>query len=255
MKKKTIWAVIICAFIGICCYLYFSNSVKEKTETKDIIDWNEIVEVKISGYEGNSDVQIEYKEIPGLLDKIQTEEEKWEEIKYDLIDTRNNDEINKNMEWITSLRKLKNKEYCQYSDNWDELKNGDILTLICGNETLKALNYDYDNELVITVEGLKIVEKVETDNETNYSERVKKEDQYTVLGNDMFFTPADYNNINFEKTEGYRVILFVNTKTDLEKAIKASLSQENVAYIQYGEKMYTRESNYTEWEEFKGLTG
>ena len=86
MKKKKI---IIITFIGIMLLgllVWYLRKPNDNSETPSIdtgeikettLKWEDVVDVDISGFEGDLIANISYKEIPELQEKIDVEEEKF----------------------------------------------------------------------------------------------------------------------------------------------------------------------------------
>lgn len=255
MKKERkiiiFFTVIVLILIGILIY----QNTKEKGER---IDWATIVNVEFSGVEGDSYVSITYNDIDSLKENVRLVVKDWEDTKIEMTMKEEYDALKEKKAFVADAKALLNKNWCVIEGDSRTLKNNDKLVLRCGNKAFKELGYVYDETIEFTVEGLGKKEIVQEIPENNVNQGIEKKeedksDEYVVLGNDLFTTYENLEYIDANKGD-YRCIVEVYTQTELQKAIETARSVDYIEFIQYGLQVWTRESNFTEWEEWKGIT-
>lgn len=233
------------------------------------LNWGEIVHVQFSGFEGNPSIKITYKEIPELKDRILEEKNRWEIVKADLSEKQNKDEIQDYLLFISNFDS--SREWCSLPEDYKNIKNGDEIELTCGNSTLEALNYSYDSIYKVTVEGIwkdetpdpnKIIKKPESNyiktpsqNDGVYESElgtvtIKNGVSYWDLITTVVIKAENLNNIDISNIDA-NISLYVD-EIQLDEARKFA-RENNIKSIQVDDRVYTQESDYMEWEEWKGL--
>ena len=292
-KKQIIWlcsglvvlAIIICIVLNLPKNQTDTNLTTDETEYEYIdttnieeteINWEDIINIDVSGFIGDVTVNISYNEIPDLTNKISKEEEQYSE-------KRNSQELSEEEQqeyndWIDKLRNVVNEDYCSFPADINTKINGDTVKIVCNSETLKKLNYKFDDGFEITLSGLltkkdnaeveadlkskaeyesqvasgEIDEEIETTVETEETQK----NYYTVVGNDIIVTVKNLEtaNLNQTKSSDQRLIIVVDNDNDFEKVKEYALSNGNIDLIQNGETVYDKESNFTEGEQWKGIS-
>lgn len=281
MKKKKI---IIITFIGIMLLgllVWYLRKPNDNSETPSIdtgeikettLKWEDVVDVDISGFEGDLIANISYKEIPELQEKIDVEEEKWNQVRDKLDPNNDASTIESYLNWLGEIRKPYNENFCELPADLNAKKKGDIVKISCNSETLKKLNYKFNDGFEITLENvvkgideetkkkhqLILSTKNEEDEEANTVDipEIKAENDYSVYGDDLVITVEDINTVNLNqvKYEGQRIMVVVGNQDDFETVKKHALKYGNIDSIQLGDDVYGKESNYEEAEEWRGIS-
>lgn len=283
-KKKKIIAILSIVILTIIGISLVSN-VKEGRVPNDIngpgnsetiskyedklINWEEIVNVKFSGFEGNPSIEITYNEIPEFEERLSAEKSGWDAKKAELSEKQDKEEIQKFLSFVSEFDN--SRDWCSLPEDYKNIKNGDELILKCGNSTLEALNYSYDEAYKVTVEGIWKVETPdfsESVSESNSSfvkvpsnaDGVYESDIGTVTIKDgvsywdlitlVVIKADDFDNINLDEIDA-EISLYVSE--DKLNEARTFARENNIKSIQVENKVYTRESDYLDWEEWKGI--
>lgn len=291
-KQLTILSVVMAVIaIGICIALNTKPKVDEQKtyiDTSDIeetsFNWEDITHVEIFGYEGNIGLNITYDEIPEFQNKLEEENNKWKEKRLSLDTTKDAEEIKSNLEWLEELNKAYDAEYCSAPSDLNNYKVGDTVKITCGNKTLEKLNYKFNDGFEITLENIfteeELIENEKEAEEGRNAEQAEinkeniennasdvnsnnevvevneQDNYYDVIGNSLFITVYDANTVNLIQTNNYdEITVVVDNQEDFETIKEKALALNNIDYIQIGMDVYDKESNFTEAEEWKGVTG
>ena len=228
MKKKKIIIITLVgiALLGLLAWYLKKPNVNNDGPTIDTgeikettLKWEDVVNVDISGFEGDLIANISYKEIPELQEKIEVEEEKWEKVR-DMLDPNEDASMIENyLNWLGEIRKPYNENFCELPADLNVKKKGDIVKISCNSETLKKLNYKFNDGFEITLSDIvPIEEKViysETDkntidnnettdndknddNETSIENNVVevKENVYSTIGDNLLIYVNDIDTVN-----------------------------------------------------------
>lgn len=277
-----ILAIIICIILN----LDFSNNTEDDTN-QDYIDtsevesttfkWEDITHAEIFGYEGNLTIDISYDSIPDFQSKLEAEYKKWEEKRLTLDPNLDANEIQANLNWLNELNDVYDASFCSVPADLNNHKEGDTIKITCDNETLRKLNYEFDDGFEITLKNLlkKQEEISETDDSIQTSENssdsestsgesssstvileTEKDNLYNVIGDTILVNVSNIDTVNLNPTkeEGQTLMVVVENKEDFEKVKQVALSQGKIDYIQLGLDVYEKESNFTEAEEWKGFS-
>lgn len=273
-KKKCFIILFIVIFICIGLIFIFNNKNKDESNNNDELinnleydfdeydlNWKDLVSISFFGVEGNSFYTLTYLNIPDIDNRISKVEELWEENKSSIVDNNINSESI--FEEVNTLLNVKDENYCYIKEDTSNLKNGDIITVNCDNESLKKLGYTFEPTFTIEVNGLGeniddvSNNEIEDTNDKSTSETIDiKEDLFIYDDNVVLITPSNLDN--FEIKGDYsdkEVTMFVHSKEDLNKAIKYALKNNNIDIIQYNGKEYLKEDNFSEGREWKGRVG
>lgn len=239
-----------------------------KFTNKDI-NWEDIVHVSFSGFEGNPSIQITYDEIPEFEERLLAERNSWENVKLELSESQDKEEIQKFLQFTSGFDA--SREWCSLPEGYKNIKNGDELELKCGNSTLEALNYSYDDTYKVIVDGIwkdetpdpnKIIKKPESNyiktpsqNDGVYESElgtvtIKNGVSYWDLITTVVIKTENLNNIDISNIDA-NISLYVD-EIQLDEARKFA-RENNIKSIQVDDRVYTQESDYMEWEEWKGL--
>lgn len=285
-NRNKIFLILMITTIIVCtCIFTFRKKNKDANTNNNFfnydlitLDWNEIVNIDIDGAEGHSNVVLTYNEIPELDNRVSEIINNWESKRTEI--DLNEEDAQKEYELVSKLTAYKGIQWCTLSDNWNTLSNGDELVITCGNEILKELGYEYDDLLTITVnnliktvaaEPLKDNTSSDIRDSDNYQEKedliksettnnssVKTEnignDTYVSIGNDVYVYPEDLNNLEIENEEGKRYFVYVETQTDFQKVKAYASENNNIDYIQIGNQIFSKENNFEEGEEWRGVS-
>ena len=283
-RQLTILGIVMAIIAIVICILLNTkpneNIQENYIDTSDIkettINWEEVVNVDISGFVNDVNAEITYNEIPDLLDKISNEETKYNEKR--LSQELSDEEKQAYDKWITELRNTIDGTYCNLPADINTKTNGDVIKVTCGSKTLEKLNYKFNDGFEITLSGLltkkdNAVVEAEQKAKAEYEEKVAsglidekpettiieedvQENVYTVVGNDIIIsvTNLETAKLNQVKSEDQKLIIVVNNDEDFEKVKEYALENGNIDFIQNDEIVYDKESNFTEGEEWKGIT-
>ena len=296
MKKKKI---IVITFIGIVLLgllVWYLRKPNDNSETPSIdtgeikettLKWEDVVDVDISGFEGDLIANISYKKIPELQEKIEVEEEKWNQVRDKLDPNNDASTIESYLNWLGEIRKPYNENFCELPADLNAKKKGDIVKISCNSETLKKLNYKFNDGFEITLSDIiPIEEKVEytetnesivdnnknTNNETNVvntDDGTKKsfiteegtkviiENYYSTVGNHLFIHVNDIDtvNLNQTRTDGFTITVIVKNDDDFNAVKEHALKRGNIDYIEYGDQVYMKETDFKESLEWQGRVG
>ena len=266
-----------------------SNNQKNEIDTSDIAEtsfnWEDIVDVSIIGDEGNLTVEFTYKEIPDLRSKIDDENSKWEEKRGTLDSDADKETIQTNLNWLEELNKLYSTNYCEAPADLNNHKKGDTIKITCDSETLRKLNYKFNDGFEYTLsniyearteeeieksikeskeakEYLEKEAKGEVSNDTTENNTTEEDletepsNYYDVIGNTIYVLVEDINTVNLyqQKGEDETMMVVVNSQSDFEKVKEFALNQGNIDYIQLGLDVYDKDSDFKEAEEWKGFS-
>ena len=266
-----------------------SNNQKNEIDTSDIAEtsfnWEDIVDVSIIGDEGNLTVEFTYKEIPDLRSKIDDENSKWEEKRGTLDSDADKETIQTNLNWLEELNKLYSTNYCETPADLNNHKKGDTIKITCDSETLRKLNYKFNDGFEYTLsdidkarteeeieksikeakeakEYLEKEAKGEVSNDTTENNTTEEDletepsNYYDVIGNTIYVSINDIDTVNLyqQKNDDQIMMVVVNSQSDFEKVKEFALSQGNIDYIQLGLDVYDKDSDFKEAEEWKGFS-
>lgn len=289
MKKKKIITIILVGLVLLGLLVWYLRKPNDNSETPSIdtgeikettLKWEDVVDVDISGFEGDLIANISYKEIPELQEKIEVEEEKWNQVR-DTLDPNNDaSTIESYLNWLGEIRKPYNENFCELPADLNAKKKGDIVKISCNSETLKMLNYKFNDGFEITLSDIiPIEEKVEyteinesivtnnettnnnknDDNETSNENNVieTKENIYSTIGDNLLIYVNDIDSVNLNqvKTDGFYITAVVSNDEDFEKVKEYALKRGNIDYIEYGEYMYKKETDFKEGTVWQGRAG
>ena len=298
-KKRLICISVILMIIAIVLYVLLnqkpsdsstnSNNQNNEIDTSDIAEtsfnWEDIVDVSIIGDEGNLTVEFTYKEIPDLRSKIDDENSKWEEKRGTLDSDADKETIQTNLNWLEELNKLYSTNYCEAPADLNNHSKGDTIKITCDSETLRKLNYKFNDGFEYTLsniyearteeeiensikeakeakEYLEKEAKSEVSNDTTENNTTEEDletepsNYYDVIGNTIYVLVEDINTVNLyqQKGEDETMMVVVNSQSDFEKVKEFALSQGNIDYIQFGLDVYDKDSDFKEAEEWKGFS-
>lgn len=298
-KKQLIWISVILVIIAIVlCVLLNqkpsdsstnSNNQNNEIDTSDIAEtsfnWEDIVDVSIIGDEGNLTVEFTYKEIPDLRSKIDDENSKWEEKRGTLDSDADKETIQTNLNWLEELNKLYSTNYCETPADLNNHKKGDTIKITCDSETLRKLNYKFNDGFEYTLndiyearteeeieksikeskeakEYLEKEAKGEVSNDTTENNTTEEDlktepsNYYDVIGNTIYVSINDIDTVNLyqQKNDDQIMMVVVKSQSDFEKVKEFALSQGNIDYIQLGLDVYDKDSDFKEAEEWKGFS-
>ena len=298
-KKQLIWISVILVVIAIVlCVLLNqkpsdsstnSNNQKNEIDTSDIAEtsfnWEDIVDVSIIGDEGNLTVEFTYKEIPDLRSKIDDENSKWEEKRGTLDSDADKETIQTNLSWLEELNRLYSTNYCEAPADLNNHSKGDTIKITCDSETLRKLNYKFNDGFEYTLndiyearteeeieksikeskeakEYLEKEAKGEVSNDTTENNTTEEDlktepsNYYDVIGNTIYVSINDIDTVNLyqQKNDDQIMMVVVNSQSDFEKVKEFALSQGNIDYIQLGLDVYDKDSDFKEAEEWKGFS-
>lgn len=230
------------------------------------INWEDIVHVSFSGFEGNPSIQITYDEIPEFEERLLAERNGWENVKLELSESQDKEEIQKFLQFTSGFDA--SREWCSLPADYKNIKNGDEFELTCGNSTLEALNYSYNDTYKVIVDGIWKDETpvFEEQKETTSSEviiknnqeyemfvgtmRVENEVQYWDLDSIMVISTEDLSKVNLNSIEADIVI---NVPVEMFDETLEYARKNGIEYIQVDDKVYTKESDYKEYMEWRGV--
>lgn len=281
MKKKKIIIITLVgiALIGLLVWYLKKPNVNNDSPTIDTgeikettLKWEDVVEVDISGFEGDLIANISYKEIPELQEKIEVEEEKWGKARDTFDPNEDASTIENYLNWLSEIRKPYNENFCELPADLNVKKKGDVVKVTCNSDVLKKLNYKFNDGFEVTLENvvkgideetkkkhqLILSTKNDEDDETNIVDvpEIIAENDYSVYGDDLVITVEDINTVNLNqvKYEGQRIMVVVGNQDDFETVKKHALKYGNIDSIQLGDDVYGKESNYEEAEEWRGIS-
>lgn len=281
MKKKKAIIITLTGILLLGILIWYlqkpkgTNNVKPSIDTGKIeetnLKWEDIVDIDISGFEGDIVANITYKEIPDLQEKINKEEAKWNEIKDTLDSEKDASTIDEYYEWLSEIRKPYDEEFCQLPSDLNNYTNGDKIKITCDSEVLRKLNYKFNDGFEITIDNLakrlddETMEerKQQTDIsepivEENKTEEVDdtKQNVYTVVGDTFVVAVRDLSTVNLFQIENknQRVLIDVKTAEDFETVKKHALEYGNIDYIQYNDEVYYASEDFKEANVWMGFT-
>lgn len=281
MKKKKAIIITLTGILLLGVLIWYlqkpkgTNNVKPPIDTGKIeetnLKWEDIVNIDISGFEGDIVANITYKEIPDLQEKINKEEAKWNEIKDTLDSEKDASTIDEYYEWLSEIRKPYDEEFCQLPSDLNNYTNGDKIKVTCDSEVLRKLNYKFNDGLEITIDNLAkrlddetmkerqqqtpINEPIVEENKTEEIDDTKQ-NVYTVVGDTFVVAVRDLSTVNLFQIENknQRVLIDVKTAEDFETVKKHALEYGNIDYIQYNDEVYYASEDFKEANVWKGFT-
>lgn len=280
-KKKKIIAILSIVILTIIGISLVSN-VKEGRGPNDIngpgnsetiskyenklINWEEIVNVKFSGFEGNPSIEITYNEIPEFEERLSAEKSGWDAKKAELSEKQDKEEIQKFLSFVSEFDS--SRDWCSLPEDYKNIKNGDELIFNCGNSTLEALNYSYDKTYKVTVEGVwkdETPKLKEPAKDTNLSNEIVNEKEHEIFAGTIKTENGvqywDLDNIMVITTEDLNKVELDNIETDIVLKVPAEMLDETISYakdndieyIQVDDKVYTGSSNFDDYMEWRGI--
>lgn len=281
MKKKKAIIITLIGILLLGVLIWYlqkpkgTNNVKPSIDTGKIeetnLKWEDIVNVDISGFEGDIVANITYKEIPDLQEKINKEEAKWNEIKDTLDSEKDASTIDEYYAWLSEIRKPYDEEFCQLPSDLNNYTNGDKIKVTCDSEVLRKLNYKFNDGLEITIDNLAkrlddetmkerqqqtpINEPIVEENKTEEIDDTKQ-NVYTVVSDTFVVAVRDLSTVNLFQIENknQRVLIDVKTAEDFETVKKHALEYGNIDYIQYNDEVYYASEDFKEANVWKGFT-
>ena len=244
MKKKKIIIITLVgiALLGLLVWYLKKSNVNNDGSTIDTgeikettLKWEDVVDVDISGFEGDLIANISYKEIPELQEKIEVEEEKWGKARDTFDPNEDASTIENYLNWLSEIRKPYNENFCELPADLNVKKKGDVVKVTCNSDVLKKLNYKFNDGFEVTLENvvkgideetkkkhqLILSTKNDEDDETNIVDvpEIIAEKDYSVYGDDLVITVEDINTVNLNqvKYEGQRIMVVVETKMILKQ--------------------------------------
>lgn len=281
MKKKKAIIITLIGILLLGILIWYlqkpkgTNNVKPSIDTGKIeetnLKWEDVVDVDISGFEGDIVANITYKEIPDLQEKINKEEAKWNEIKDTLDSEKDASTIDEYYAWLSEIRKPYDEEFCQLPSDLNNYTNGDKIKITCDSEVLRKLNYKFNDGFEITIDNLakrlddETMEKRKQQTlinepivEENKTEEIDdtKQNVYTVVGDTFVVAVRDLSTVNLFQIENknQRVLIDVKTAKDFETVKKHALEYGNIDYIQYNDEVYYASEDFKEANVWKGFT-
>lgn len=281
MKKKKAIIITLIGILLLGVLIWYlqkpkgTNNVKPPIDTGKIeetnLKWEDIVDIDISGFEGDIVANITYKEIPDLQEKINKEEAKWNEIKDTLDSEKDASTIDAYYGWLSEIRKPYDEEFCQLPSDLNNYTNGDNIKITCDSEVLRKLNYKFNDGFEITIDNLAkrlddetmkerqqqtpINEPIVEENKTEEINDTKQ-NVYTVVGDTFVVAVRDLSTVNLFQIENknQRVLIDVKTAEDFETVKKHALEYGNIDYIQYNDEVYYASEDFKEANVWKGFT-
>ena len=281
MKKKKAIIITLTGILLLGVLIWYlqkpkgTNGVKPPIDTGKIeetnLKWEDVVDVDISGFEGDIVANITYKEIPDLQEKINKEEAKWNEIKDTLDSEKDASTIDEYYTWLSEIRKPYDEEFCQLPSDLNNYTNGDKIKITCDSEVLRKLNYKFNDGFEITIDNLAkrlddetmkerqqqtpINEPIVEENKTEEIDDTKQ-NVYTVVGDTFVVAVRDLSTVNLFQIENksQRVLIDVKTAEDFETVKKHALEYGNIDYIQYNNEVYYASEDFKEANVWKGFT-
>ena len=281
MKKKKAIIITLTGILLLGVLIWYlqkpkgTNGVKPPIDTGKIeetnLKWEDIVNIDISGFEGDIVANITYKEIPDLQEKINKEEAKWNEVKDILDSEKDASTIDEYYEWLSEIRKPYDEDFCQLPSDLNNYTNGDKIKITCDSEVLRKLNYKFNDGFEITIDNLAkrlddetmkerqqqtpINEPIVEENKTEEIDDTKQ-NVYTVVGDTFVVAVRDLSTVNLFQIENksQRVLIDVKTAEDFETVKKHALEYGNIDYIQYNNEVYYASEDFKEANVWKGFT-
>lgn len=281
MKKKKAIIITLIGILLLGILIWYLQKLKGTNEIKPPINtgkieetnlkWEDIVNIDISGFEGDIVANITYKEIPDLQEKINKEEAKWNEIKDTLDSEKDASTIDEYYAWLSEIRKPYDEEFCQLPSDLNNYTNGDKIKITCDSEVLRKLNYKFNDGFEITIDNLAkrlddetmkerqqqtpINEPIVEENKTEEVGKTKQ-NVYTVVGDTFVVAVRDLSTVNLFQIENknQRVLIDVKTAEDFETVKKHALEYGNIDYIQYNDEVYYASEDFKEANVWKGFT-
>lgn len=281
MKKKKAIIITLIGILLLGVLIWYLQKPKGTNDVKPPIDtgkieetnlkWEDVVDVDISGFEGDIVANITYKEIPDLQEKINKEEAKWNEIKDTLDSEKDASTIDEYYGWLSEIRKPYDEEFCQLPSDLNNYTNSDKIKITCDSEVLRKLNYKFNDGFEITIDNLakrlddetmekrkqqtEISEPIVVENKTEEIDDTKQ-NVYTVVGDTFVVAVRDLSTVNLFQIENknQRVLIDVKTAEDFETVKKHALEYGNIDYIQYNDEVYYASEDFKEANVWKGFT-
>lgn len=286
MKKKKAIIITLIGILLLGILIWYlqkpkgTNGIKPPIDTGKIeetnLKWEDIVDIDISGFEGDIVANITYKEIPDLQEKINKEEAKWNEVKDTLDSEKDAGTIDEYYKWLSEIRKPYDEEFCQLPSDLNNYTNGDKIKITCDSETLRKLNYKFNDGFEITIDNLakrlddeavkndmKIIAEAEKNANSSKVETVvdntkdtSKDNTYVAVGDTLFIGIKDIDTVNLYqvKSDEQNIVVDVKNESDFETVKKHALKYGNIDYIQYNGLVYYAETNFEEANEWKGFS-
>ena len=281
MKKKKAIIITLTGILLLGVLIWYlqkpkgTNNVKPSIDTGKIeetnLKWEDIVNIDISGFEGDIVANITYKEIPDLQEKINKEEAKWNEIKDTLDSEKDASTIDEYYAWLSEIRKPYDEDFCQLPSDLNNYTNGDKIKITCDSEVLRKLNYKFNDDFEITIDNLakrlddetmekrkqqtEISEPIVEENKTEEIDDTKQ-NVYTVVGDTFVVAVRNLSTVNLFQIENknQRVLIDVKTAEDFETVKKHALEYGNIDYIQYNDEVYYASEDFKEANVWMGFT-
>lgn len=280
MKKKKAIIITLIGILLLGILIWYLQKPNDNNDNPTIdtgkieetnLKWEDIVNIDISGFEGDIVANITYKEIPDLQEKINKEEAKWNEIKDTLDSEKDASTIDEYYEWLSEIRKPYDEEFCELPSDLNNYTNGDKIKITCDSEVLRKLNYKFNDGFEITIDNLtkrlddetmkkrkqqaEISEPIVEENKTEEVDETKQ-NVYTVVGDTFVVAVRDLSTVNLFQIENknQRVLIDVKTAEDFETVKKHALEYGNIDYIQYNDEVYYASEDFKEANVWKGFT-
>ena len=142
MKKKKIIIITLVGIVllGLLVWYLKKPNVNNDSPTIDTgeiketkLKWEDVVDVDISGFEGDLIANISYKEIPELQEKIEVEEEKWGKARDTFDPNEDASTIENYLNWLSEIRKPYNENFCELPADLNVKKKGDVVKVTCNS--------------------------------------------------------------------------------------------------------------------------
>ena len=273
-RKVCKYLLLLCndlSLTGQLLFGIFKKTISTGKIEETNLKWEDIVNIDISGFEGDIVANITYKEIPNLQEKINKEEAKWNEIKDTLDSEKDASTIDEYYAWLSEIRKPYDEDFCQLPSDLNNYTNGDKIKITCDSEVLRKLNYKFNDGFEITIDNL--AKKLDDETmkerqqqtpinepivEENKTEEVEdsKQNVYTVVGDTFVVSVRDLSTVNLFQIENknQRVLIDVKTAEDFETVKKHALEYGNINYIQYNGEVYYASEDFKEANVWMGFT-
>lgn len=248
---------IILVLIGIICLIAIYLAMPYEHENKEKIDMKSIVNVELTGVEGDSYVYLSYNEIDGQMDKINEYVKQY------------NDTINERLK-MSEEEQLKEYEklssvlssvsgFCHPKEEYRKLNNGDEVIIECQSDGLDILGYAYDKEFKVVVDELISSEDIAVQETT---EEIPEEPTIDTVENEIIeetynpdgsvlIRPKDINKYDFKDDYSDNYACLIVEEENLDKGIEIA-REHGFSCVLVGEYEYDRESNFEVREGFKG---
>lgn len=276
MKKKLIIALSILIVIILIISMQsqndevVDNSVDVNSSFEKIeLNWEDVYELTVQGEETRTLVELKFKEIPSFEERFQIKMKSLKEEKNKTETT--GEKVEQIDQEIYNLIQLNEKlDYCKLKEEYDGLKNGDQIEVVCDGTGLEELGYSYNEGFNKTIDGLlpaTIVvpeapmpenqeEKLYNDLPNNFAAR--ENDMYvtTASGDYAYVYPKDMTDFNLD--EEYKdtkfVIIEISSDDEYDDALEIANRYSNVVAIKNGTRAWTINSDFKEVEGWFGMS-